>query len=208
MGHSSWGIHRRSWPVVLEGSLRGMAFHKRPFLITHYYSPLSSHPHRLGVQKLPNPHRSQLPPVPRLLHPAERNPRIGRYHLVDEHHPCFQFVDEALALLVIVRPCARSQSEAHIVGNPDRLVLILHPEDRCHWTKEFLAVCGRIFWNVSQHRRCVEVPLPFQRMPTRQQLGSRLDSFLHIHVESSHCIGSGQRTKLSLLVKRITDFKA
>ena len=56
-------------------------------------------PNRLSIHKFANAQGSQLPPVPRLLHSSKRNPRIGSDHLVDKHHPRFQFIDKTLALV-------------------------------------------------------------------------------------------------------------
>src|ERR1700686_3994586 len=99
-----------------------------------------SDPYGLYVYKLANAVGSQLPSMAGLLHPPKRNARIGSDHLVDKHHPGFQFVDKALAFFVVVGPGARSQAEAHVVGNANRFILILHSKDRSHWPKEFLAV--------------------------------------------------------------------
>src|ERR1700686_2713380 len=126
------------------------------------------HPHRFRVHKLANAEGSQLPPVARLLHAAKRNARIGSDHLVDEHHPSLQFVDEALALFFVIGPCARAQAKAHVVGNADCLILILHPEDGRYWPKEFFAIRRRLLWNVGQDRRLIIISLAFHRMPTGQ----------------------------------------
>src|ERR1019366_5714138 len=130
--------------------------------------PLSD-PNRLRVHELADAVRSQFSPVAGLLHAAERNARIGGDHLVNEYHPSFEFVDEALALLVVVGPCARALAKAHVVGYANRLILILHAEDRGHGAEEFLAVRRRVFRNVGQDRGLMIISLALQGMAPGQK---------------------------------------
>ena len=50
------------------------------------------------IDQLANAQHAQFAPVARPLHSAERQPRVGGDHLIDEHHPGLDLVDEALAL--------------------------------------------------------------------------------------------------------------
>src|SRR4030081_611414 len=98
-------------------------------------------PNSLDIHELPDPEDSQFPSMPRLLDAAKRNARIRRHHLVDEDHPGFQFIDEALTLPLIVGPRARPQAKTAVIGDADRLVDILDTKQRRDRTKKLLAIC-------------------------------------------------------------------
>src|SRR5437660_11193687 len=123
-------------------------------------------PHCLGVYEFPDAYHSQFTSVTRGFHSAEGDARVRCHHLVDEHHPCFNFVDEALPLLFVIGPDARAQAEPHVVRQPDRLTRVFHPEDRSHRAKELLPIGGRVLWNIRQHRRCVEISWTLYWMST------------------------------------------
>ena len=82
-------------------------------------------PHRLDIRKLANPIRTKFPAMSRMLYTTEWQTGIGRNHAVDEDHPCFDFIDEALALMLVVRPGAGSQPEAAVIGDGNCLINIL-----------------------------------------------------------------------------------
>src|SRR5690606_25515589 len=61
-------------------------------------------PHRLHIDELADPELTQLAAVPRFLDPAEREPRIGGHHVIDEDLPRFDPGDEEVAVRPVVRP--------------------------------------------------------------------------------------------------------
>src|ERR1700733_12627532 len=89
-------------------------------------------PHSLDIGKLTNPVRSKFPAMARMLDSAKRQARIRRNHAIDEHHPGFNFIDEAFSLMLIIRPGAGSQAEAAVVRNRNCLINILGVKYRCH----------------------------------------------------------------------------
>src|ERR1700676_653038 len=92
-------------------------------------------PHSLDIRKLANPVRSEFTAVSRVLYAAKGQAGIGRNHPVDEHHPCFNFIDEAFALVLVIRPGAGSQPEAAVVRDRNCLVHILGAKYRSHRSK-------------------------------------------------------------------------
>ena len=64
------------------------------------------------------------------LHPAEWNTRIGSHHLINEDHARFELIDEVFFFALIVRPCARSEPKPAVIGDSNRFIHILHPENR------------------------------------------------------------------------------
>ena len=100
------------------------------------------HPHRFGVQELSNADQPELSAVPGMFNAAERDARVRGYHLVDEDHSGFEFVDEALLFFFVVGPGAGAQAEADIIGQANGLILILYPEDGGHRAEEFFTVGG------------------------------------------------------------------
>src|SRR5947207_15280383 len=91
-------------------------------------------PHRLGVHEFPDSMLPQLASVARVLDPAERNARVGRHHLVDEHHARVDLISEALTFQGIVSPRALPETEASTVGDLNRLIDFRHAEHARHGT--------------------------------------------------------------------------
>ena len=89
-------------------------------------------PDGLDVREFPNPVDRKFAAMAGLLHAAKRKSRIGANHAVDEHHACFNLVNELLALLYVVRPCARSKAKAGVIGDPNRIIGVSRPKDASH----------------------------------------------------------------------------
>src|SRR4029077_16106162 len=113
--------------------------------------PRLLNPNGLDVCELSNAMRSQFPPVARLLDSPKWNTRLGWHHLVREHTPGLEFVDEALTLPIVLGPGTRPQPEAAVIGNSNGFLDIPHAKDRRHRTEKLILVCGRILRNVRQH---------------------------------------------------------
>src|SRR6266478_8284490 len=100
-------------------------------------------PHCLNVREFTNAMRPQFSPVSGPLHSPKRYSGIGSHHPVYENHCRFQIVDEALALVLVVCPGARSQSKSAIVRDSNRIVYVLRPEHARHRTEQLLLVRRR-----------------------------------------------------------------
>src|SRR5580692_3280851 len=87
---------------------------RETFHFSQLPSPLLS-PNRLYVRELANPVRAQFAAHPRALHPAKRDPGVGKHHLIDEDHAGFEFTHEAFLLALVVRPGAGSEAEPGII---------------------------------------------------------------------------------------------
>src|SRR5271166_925517 len=105
-------------------------------------------PHRLRIHKLSDADRAQFTAVAGCLYSSKRHARVRGDHFVDENHARLDFVDEAFALFLIVCPDTGAETEAHVVGNADRFIDVLHPENGSYRPKEFLTIGGRILRNV------------------------------------------------------------
>src|SRR5207248_6075670 len=88
---------------------------------------LSADPDSLDVAELADAVLRQLPTVPRVLHAAERQRRVGGDHPVDEHLSGIQVGGEPLLLVRVGGPRVRAEAEAGGVGEADRLRVGVHP---------------------------------------------------------------------------------
>src|SRR5215475_8604634 len=109
MNHSSFPTSY-SPPPSSSALLSLGEFCLRPFLDTH----------RLDVDEFANAFARKLAPVARTLHSAEGQSRVGGDHAVDEDQSRLDLIDQAVTLLVVIRPGARSQAEGRVVGQADR----------------------------------------------------------------------------------------
>src|SRR6516162_156971 len=155
-------------------------YHATPWPATPFLSLL--YPDRLHIREFTNAHCPQFPSVSRPLHPAKWNPRIGGHHTVDENHPRIQFVDELLLLGSIVRPGARPQSESTIIRNPDGIVNIFGPEHARHRAKQLLSVSRRVFRDVDEHGRRIEISRAGERLSSGQHLRAHFHGFPHVTI--------------------------
>ena len=112
--------------------------------------------------------------MPGALHPAER--RLGRacQHLVDRDHPRLDIALEARALVGILRPHRRAQSERHGIGDTDCLVDIRRLEQHRNRPEQFLVrdfvISRYVDQNAGRHIRA----LAGKRLAAEQQLRARL----------------------------------
>src|SRR6267378_7932922 len=92
-------------------------------------------PYRLDIREFPNPVGSQFSPMPRPFHSPKGYTGIGSYHTIYENHSRFQVIDEAFALILVVRPGARPQSKPAVVRNSNRVIRVFSPEHARHRTE-------------------------------------------------------------------------
>ena len=123
---------------------------------------------------------------------AERNPRIGRDHLVDEDHPCLDLVDEALALSLIVSPNAATEAEAHIIRKANRFVDVFHAKDRSDGTKKFFPIGRRTFRNIRKDSRRIEIAFTIQALSSQQDARAHLYRLFHLCFQVLQEIRRGQ----------------
>src|SRR3984885_11994890 len=141
-------------------------------------------PNRLDVRELAySVHSAQLTAMTGPFYAAERHARIRHHHLVDEHHPRIDLIGEPLALGGVIRPCARAQPEAAVVGNTDRFRRIFHAKYARHRTEQLFAISRRFFRYVAEHRRRIEASGTIERLSARQYPRARFDRRVDIALQ-------------------------
>src|SRR5205807_7429064 len=146
---------------------------------------------------------AQLAAVAGPLHATERQPRVGGYHAIDEHHAGFDLVDQAFAFLFVVGPGAGAQPKAAVISNANSVVQVFSTKHAGHRAEQFVAVRGRTFRNFAEHRGRVEIAGTGKRLAAREDFAARFDGSAHGPVEALHAVFGGQRTKIGFLVERI-----
>src|SRR4051812_25116227 len=129
---------------------------------------LQRHRHRLDVYELTNSFRAELASEPGTLGAAERQSRIGCDHAVNEDHAGFELLREELLLGGVGRPGGCAEPKRGVVRKPDCFSRICHPEATGHRAEDFLAIRGRLSWNVCEHSRLVEKTGPIDPLPARE----------------------------------------
>src|SRR5579864_5213465 len=127
----------------------------------------------------------------RRLDASKWNSRVRGDHLVDEHHPGLKLIDEALALLVVIRPHTRAQAEANVIGQSNRLILILYTKHGSYRPEQFLTICRSALGDIRQYGWRIEIPRALQRMTSREQLGASQNSLWHVGIEILDAVRRG-----------------
>src|SRR6266481_1041208 len=123
----------------LPGGVVGPIYHR--LLDSANYLGGLLNPYRLDVRELTDSMGPQFSPVTGPFHSPEGHTRIGSHHAVYENHSGFQIVDEAFALILVVRPGARPQPKPAVVRDSNRVIKVRSPEHARHRTKQLLVVC-------------------------------------------------------------------
>src|SRR5205807_5226937 len=139
---------RLTWDSSVSGRVVGPIYHR--LVCIRNSSRRLLNPYRLGVREFPNSMSSQFSPVTRPFHSPEGYAGIGSHHTVYENHSRFQIVDEAFALILVVRPGARTQSKAAVVRDSTRVIHVCSAEDARQRTEQLLLVRRRTFGDICQ----------------------------------------------------------
>src|SRR3981081_4315123 len=124
---------RFTWDLSDPGRVVGPTYHT-PHCSRNSLGCLFD-PYRLDIREFPNPVGSQFSPVPRPFHSPKGYTGIGSYHAIYENHSRFQVIDEAFALILVVRPGARPQSKPAVVCDSNRVIQVCSPEHARHRTE-------------------------------------------------------------------------
>src|ERR1700731_1583613 len=120
------------------------------------------------------------PAVAGILDAAERQVRRRPRRLVDEDHAGVDLTRDPLAALDVLSDDRSAQSVRRIIGELDRLVVILHAEDERHRSKELLMEDWILRLDVRQNRRLEEVSRPIDTLATQQNGGATLHRALDL----------------------------
>src|SRR3954463_6670220 len=167
--------------------------------------PTFAHPHRLHVDELAQADRRELAAVPRRLHPAEGQPRVGLDHAVDEDLPRPEVVREPLDLLRIPRPRARSQAEPGRVGERDRLADVLGAEHGRHGSEDLLVAARSARPRVGEDRRLEEEPIAGDPLAAGEHLRPRRHHLPYLRFQVLEHLGGGEGADLGLRIARIAE---
>src|ERR671917_441675 len=170
-----------------------------------HFAPV--HPDRLRVHKLVDAEVGELAAVARVLGAAERDLRRGLGHAVYVGHAGLQLVDEPLLLVRVVGPGGGAEAEVRVVGEGYGLVYAAHPEERGDGAEDLLPVRRRIFGDVREHGRRVEVAWPLRRLAPGQHLRPGLHALLHLPRDVLEDLGCGERAHVRVLVHRVADLQ-
>src|SRR6202453_735104 len=107
----------------------------------------------LGLEILVNTMYPQFPAEARLLKPAPRRFHTRRLHVIHPHHTSADGLNHAHGAIDIPRPDSRSQSERSVVGNLQRLALVLEWNHADHRAKYLFPRNPRRVIHVVKDRR-------------------------------------------------------
>src|SRR6267378_1546794 len=68
-------------------------------------------------------------------------------------------------------------------------------------------VSGRILEDVHQHRRCIKIPRPVQRLPAGQNLRPCFHGLAHVAIQVGHAVRRGKGSHFRALVKWVSHFQ-
>src|SRR5918998_315834 len=170
-----------------------------------HFAPV--HPDRLRVHELVDAEMGELAAVARVLGAAERDLGRGLGHAVYVGHAGLQLVDEPLLLVRVVRPGRGAEAEVRVVGEGYGLVYAAHPEERGDGAEDLLPVRRRVFGDVREHGRRVEVAWPLRGLAPGQQPRPGLHALLHLPRDVLEDLGCGERAHVRVLVHRVADLQ-
>src|SRR5215831_9023476 len=87
-----------------------------------------------------------------MLDTSKRHPRIGSDHAIDKDHSRFYFMDEHVALSLVLGPRAGAQSEGGIIGHVNGVCHTLHLKQGGYGAEELVIENRGARGNVVEHR--------------------------------------------------------
>src|ERR1041384_5310066 len=120
----------------------------------------SADPHALDVHELADAEIRELAPVTGALDSAEGKTRVGLHEVVDENRPGFDARSESGPPVAVARPDRCAEAEARIVGDADRIALVLDAHDRSDGAERLLVEGGHSRRDRRENRRRVERSRP------------------------------------------------
>src|SRR5579859_7434337 len=140
-----------------------------------------------------------------MLDAAERQPRIGLHHAVDEDRAGIDAADERIALRIVARPGARAKPERRRVRDAYGVRHRSDLEQKRHRPEE-LFLCYRPGWvDVRDDSRRIEAALALERRTSREDFPTGGHEATHLIVDALDGVLVDERPDIGLLVHRITD---
>src|SRR5215212_4492281 len=122
-----------------------------------YLSVQTSHDYGLLLQVVFDGLLAVLAAYARVFHPSEWKLIVAEVELVHPGHACLYLLGGAVDPLHIVRVDRGAQAESRVVGEPYRLVHIVHLENRQEWPEGLLAHDAAVMRGGLDHGRLEEV---------------------------------------------------
>src|SRR5215813_12713020 len=167
-------------------------------------SPALGDPDRLDVRQLADAVLRQLASVAGTLDASEGHARVGLDHAVDEHGARLDLPREMLGAPAVLGPDRGAEAKGRVVGQADRIALVLRADDGRHRSKGLLVESGHALVHAGEQGRRVEGSFAGRNLAAEQALGAALDCLLHLPVQIVAEIGPCLRAYLRLARRRIS----
>src|SRR5262249_37703912 len=151
---------------------------------------------------------ARLATEPRLLVAAERDAGEGCVRHVDPDRSRLDPAGDPVPAGRVARPDGRHQPVLDVVGDPDRVLLVLERDHRHHRAEDLLLRdCHRVV-HLREHGRRVEGALAVQGLTAGYDLGAFVTALFDVAVDPVAVVGRDQRTDLGVGVERVADLEA
>src|SRR5258708_7204268 len=164
-----------------------------------------SDPDGLDVDELTDPEARELAAIADLLRAAERQPRIGGDHPVDEDRARLDATREGPRSLQIGGPERRAEAVRRGVRDPHRLVGIVDGEERGDRTERLFLQDRHLLGHAGEQRRLVEPALPGAALPADHDARTHPDGALDLSLERVAQVLARERADLRRRIERVAD---